>query len=287
MLEPTTEQTGTPVISGEVNRPTAVSSAVVDVIVHGFASVLSAAECKRAVAENPQPAITEPDPLKARIIGLLTENTGCDILDSGGAYGRQWQRNRHIQMDEWDKRPACEIDVCGDDEVIVSYDVYHYLTNFLDITDESKRLNGIMQRIVATSDATSYLTCMETFLEREEIELEGYALHNIVNTYNSESLLSQVLQYAIFEVDGESYILLQVHGGADCRGGYTCPQVFALEEADYFTLASANIDAQCDCSDWYSDDAGCHYYKDGSCPSPDPNWEYDQEKNTVTCRDCG
>lgn len=258
-----------------------------DAIVKGFAGILSAAECRQAVSENPQPEITEPDPLKARVIGMLTENTGCDILDSGGAYGRMWQSNRQIPVDMWDKSDACNVDVCGDNEVIVSYEIYHYLTNFLSITEDSERLNQVMRDIVDASDEGSYIPDMETFLELKGIELEGYALHNIINTYGHENILSQILQYAVFEVDGETFILLQVHGGCDARGGYTCPQVFALEEADYFIMASQDISAHCDCSDWSSDDAGCHYYKDGSAPSPDPNWEHNPDENTITCRDCG
>ena len=47
------------------------------------------------------------------------------------------------------------------------------------------------------------------------------------NTYNSESFLSQVLQYSYgtCEEFGDVF-LVQVHGGADVRGGYTSPRAF-------------------------------------------------------------
>jgi hypothetical protein len=274
--------------TGENPEPVAIMPVdAADSFIKGLAGIMSAGECRTAEKNNPQPEITEPDPLKARIIGMMTESTGCDICDSGGAYGRQWQQNRQIPVDEWDQIPACSIDVCGTDEVIVSYDIYNYLTNFLSITEDSERLDGIMQTIIGASEETSYIDDMEAFLELKGIEIEGYALHNIVNTYNGDNILSQILQYAVFEVDDESYILLQIHGGCDARGGYTCPQVFALSEPDYFILAAQDINASCDCSDWWSDDSGCHYYKDGSSPTPETNWEHDRDNNTITCRDCG
>jgi hypothetical protein len=47
-----------------------------------------------------------------------------------------------------------------------------------------------------------------------------------INTYNDECSLSQTLQFIYAEVDGEEFVLLQVHGGCDVRGGYTAPKVF-------------------------------------------------------------
>ena len=37
--------------------------------------------------------ITDMTPTQSRIMGQLCENTGTDILDSGGSSGRMWQRN--------------------------------------------------------------------------------------------------------------------------------------------------------------------------------------------------
>ena len=275
-----------------IDRPTptgGLTSVGADALVRGFASILSDAECIESERKNPQPEITETDPLKARIIGMLTENTGCDILDSGGAYGRAWERNRHIPTDAWDKRDACRVEVYGhgrDGEVIISYDVYRYLTLFLDINDESERLNAILQDIVEHADNLSYIEDMEAFLELEEVDIEGYACGGITNTYNYENLLSQVLQYAIFEVDGETYIMLQIHGGCDVRGGYTKPQVFTLIDPDYFIMAQSDVYARCGCGEWDSNDAGYDWCFEGCIPSKPTDWWYDEENNRVMCYDC-
>lgn len=45
-------------------------------------------------------------------------------------------------------------------------------------------------------------------------------------TYNEQNLLSQDIQFTAFEIDYNEYVILQVHGGADARGGLTAPQVF-------------------------------------------------------------
>ena len=51
------------------------------------------------------------------------------------------------------------------------------------------------------------------------------------NTYNGGSDLSQVLQGAWLEdADGDTYLLLQIHGGCDVRGGYTDAKLFKTSD---------------------------------------------------------
>ena len=52
-------------------------------------------------------------------------------------------------------------------------------------------------------------------------------------------------------------IFLQIHGGADIRGGYTDVRVFDCEET--VELAS-DCGMECGCGHLYSDDAGYHWY---------------------------
>lgn len=90
----------------------------------------------------------------------------------------------------------------------------------------------------------------------------------IVNTYNGEDCLSQTLQYGYFEHNGESYVLLQIHGGADVRGGYTRPVAFDVDDMDMSILDNARGGCGCDKCDarWYTDDAGSHWYADNERP---------------------
>jgi hypothetical protein len=41
------------------------------------------------------------------------------------------------------------------------------------------------------------------------------------------------MQYEVFEYDGDAYCIVQIHGGADVRGGYTSSQVFKVKDIDY------------------------------------------------------
>jgi hypothetical protein len=270
-----------------VLEPEQITDDAADALIKGFAGVLSAAECRQAETESPRPDINESDEVKARIIGMLTENTGCDILDSGGVGGRMWERNRHIQ--NFDDIPACMVEVCADGredgEVIISYNVYPYLCLFLDITEDSERLNTVLEVIMDTGGNGSYLEDVEDFLKAVKADKDGYACGG-GNTYNYDNILSQVLQYEVFEVDGETYIALQIHGGCDVRGGYTKPQIFSLNEPDYFHIAQQDITAWCGCGSWSSDDAGCNWYFEGCAPSKPADWFYNRDNNSVQCMDC-
>jgi hypothetical protein len=50
----------------------------------------------------------------------------------------------------------------------------------------------------------------------------------VENTYNHENNLSQILLFVTFNYEGNKYALLQIHGGADVRGGYTDTRCFKL-----------------------------------------------------------
>ena len=52
------------------------------------------------------------------------------------------------------------------------------------------------------------------------------------NTYNGDCDLSQTLQGATMEIEGEIYFLIQIHGGADVRGGYTDAYLFRCANYD-------------------------------------------------------
>jgi hypothetical protein len=219
--------------------------------------------------------------LKDRIIEMMTESTGIAMMDSGGANDRGWQRNRLI--DDWDAVPPVDVEV-WDDEVIVQYSTYHYLMNFLSITEDSERLNDVLKEIIADSDDPIYADIAE-FLAWYDLPDDAPT-----NTYNYDNIIDHVLQYHIIEIDDNPYIILEIHLGADVRGGYTYPQIFSLgsdEDMTHFEGAQYDIGARCDCSDWWSDDAGANYYLDGSSPSPDRDWIYDADNDRVTCRKCG
>lgn len=166
---------------------------------------------------------------------MLTENTGTHMLDSGGSCGRAWQRN---QGRAFENEPEVSLDASWG-YLDITLNLYHWLKNRLEYNE------ALDQRFVAfaTSEAMdreSWFTCADEFIEllKTEAEEMGMPIGGIygdgdpltVNTYNHESLLSQVIQYTYWEDEDGGHVLLQIHGGADVRGGYTRPTAFDVTE---------------------------------------------------------
>ena len=183
---------------------------------------------------------------------LLKENTGIAMCDSGGAYGRNWQTNKDKCFD---KEPRVKVETYSDNDVSLSISTYHFLVEHLEITPTSDKLNKELKKFMDKSD-NHYLADMGEFASQFDKST------NATNTYNFENLLDQVLQFVTFKHDGDDYIILQVHGGCDVRGGYTTPQIFAVsDDIEYFYIHMTDIN----CYDkkgnnWYSDDSGYSWY---------------------------
>jgi hypothetical protein len=74
----------------------------------------------------------EPSETQKVLAEMLTENTGRHMLDSGGAYGRNWERNQGITVEDFINSPKVNVDkYCGP---IVN--VFHYLDAHLDYNEE-------------------------------------------------------------------------------------------------------------------------------------------------------
>lgn len=208
--------------------------------------------------------------------GMFTENTGRHMLDSGGAYGRNWERN---QGSDFDNEPHATISVKWG-YIDVTFNTYQWLLERVDYDHETHEAFLAFAALPDNEDDT-WLTVMEKFVtHREGAGIYGDGKPMTVNTYNSECLLDQTLQFTYWtENDGnDEFIALQVHGGCDVRGGYTAPKIFrcSIEEQsilDYdrgVIVEILEVDGQDslfpvreNCN-WYSDD-GVHWYPDGCC----------------------
>lgn len=184
-----------------------------------------------------------------KIIAMLKENTGANILDSGGAYGRHYEHNQSRDF-------KSEPEVTHENGENIQINIFHYLNAFLELNKKTDALNKKF-KIHCGKDDNPYLSNMESFPKTI-----GAVSHGATNTYNYENLLSQVLQYVIFSHDGEDYIILQIHGGCDVRGGYTVPYIFAVGALDNFYLAQCDLNISTDKSSYWSDDCGNRWYND-------------------------
>ena len=163
------------------------------------------------------------------IYGMLTENTGTHFLDSGGTSGRAWQRNAKKTLEDFRNEPEAWLDPEWPD---ITKSTYWHLMNHL---EHDAGLTAAYHKFAEAYLDESWLEINELWLDKLGVPEEGGEFYSDArwsfNTYNfpDEWLVSQTLQGTMFGLGGEAYLILQVHGGADVRGGYTRPQVFSLK----------------------------------------------------------
>lgn len=173
--------------------------------------------------------------IERTIFNMLTENTGTSILDSGGAYGRNWQRNQALTLEAFRNRPEAtlEIDKYERDgqahyEASATVDVFHLLTRCLELDEACKAFNALPVDDWQSDEYYGVSAEGEAWLKQRgftETAARGF------NTYNWCSNHSQILQGHYLEDEaGDTYLLLQIHGGCDARGGYTDAKLFKLDE---------------------------------------------------------
>jgi hypothetical protein len=192
------------------------------------------------------------DTTQTKIAEMLTENTGAHFLDSGGAYGRNFERNAKR---DFLNEPACSTVVDhyenrgGNVECSIygSISLFHFLSANLIYDPET---DAQYQAVVALADkawnddrteidaSEHYIkTLMET-CEVGGIYGDGEPISGY--TYNDDNCLDQNFTYKIFNIrdcDGDvpfglsedtDYVLLQTHNGCDARGGFSGEVLFEL-----------------------------------------------------------
>lgn len=167
---------------------------------------------------------------------MITENTGSHMLDSGGAYGRMWQRNQNKSIQDFIKAPECTLEITNCKysdieriELNVTISVFHHMVNRLELDALCDRFN---RRKVANWYSKEFYGVSD---KGESFLLEHFEAGESFNTYNWSGNYSQVLQGCELEhkETGDKYMLIQIHGGCDVRGGYTDAKLFKLS-CEYF-----------------------------------------------------
>ena len=171
------------------------------------------------------------------IAEMLTENTGQALCDSGGAYGRNHEKNHGKTLAQWEAEPTVTVDdldgVESSEDICYTISVFHYLAQQLELDDICREFNAmpvddwdgaeVFEAYGVSRDGGQWL-----FDRFDPLQAQSGSW----NTYNHECHLSQVLQGRNLVIDGECYVLIQVHGGCDVRGGYTDAKLFKLDN-DY------------------------------------------------------
>ena len=170
---------------------------------------------------------------KQLVYEMLTENTGKHMLDSGGDDSRGWQRNQKKTIEDFEneEEEVYKLDAKYK-EIYRTVSVFHYITNNLEIDEICEEFNEIQEESDNwDADADVYGVSREAFNHINsfcEVDIQ-----RTFNTYNGDSDLSQILQGTNLTINGEPYLLIQIHNGADARGGYTDAKLFKMEEEYY------------------------------------------------------
>lgn len=185
------------------------------------------------------------------IYDMLTENTGINSLDSGGRDNRHWQRNQKLSLADFKNQPLVDLDTLWAEPTINIFKFLgllplgrdHFCHEFdrknLEEADEyCNQFNiesyypgsydidtyGIIEPYGITEIAYEWL-CKKSFLPVSKNGTEY--------TYNYENFYSQDFQFQFLSGPNEkTYLLLQIHNGADARGGLTSARMFVWEGED-------------------------------------------------------
>ena len=151
---------------------------------------------------------------------MLMEDTGIDLLDSGGQFNRNWQKNSDGQFAH---RSAGYVEY---EEVKLS--LYHYLLDRL----EYSRFQTEQFRLAYPNGAG--MNEMVAYVNDNGLGSPEQGTGVAYNTYNHEHHLDQEIQFVEYQItdiigDIQHYVILQTHNGADVRGGYSLPWIFKAD----------------------------------------------------------
>ena len=173
---------------------------------------------------------------------MLTENTGTHMLDSGGDDGRMWQRNAKKSLEDFKNEPHATIDPKYGDS---SLSTFHYLRERLDF---SEGMNLMFEEFAKKHPDESWRETVALFLDALGVTERDESIEDArweFNTYNFDQFwVSQTMQGYFFYLGSKEYVALQIHGGADVRGGYTAPKIFEADRYQ-FILEADQITFRC------------------------------------------
>ena len=161
-----------------------------------------------------------------KIFEMVRENTGSNMLDSGGAYGYTYNT------------PIAEDGLIWSDYLGYSISLPHFLDAFFSFDENTDKFNEILDGLIESDqngsyfeDATEALDLIRNYADDKNVD---FSKQEIFNTYNFENDLDQVFQGQTFEYNGEKYIVIMTHNGCDVRGGYSRPHIFQVDGDDYY-----------------------------------------------------
>ncbi len=142
----------------------------------------------------------------------------------------------------------------GELDLIATIDTEEFIVNNLEENNELQSKYDKYREVMELEDCYQSAIDFAESLDGKGIYGEGKPI--VLNTFNEESLLSDVLQLVYWTDDNGEYVILERHLGGDPRGNYGPQQAYDVtNELSVFNHASGSISCQ-DCSEeWITDDA--------------------------------
>ena len=213
---------------------------------------------------------------------MMIENTGVNMLDSGGAYGRSWQRNRTV-TDFRKRHPfTVNVDDFKHDECYLDFsgDMFTLLSNVLDRDEETVHFEKMFYKWYKNAGRNDWIPDFPA----NEYGLPDYVMAHSFNTYNDgDAFLSGTFQGYVFTFREDqdewfyadpAIVAILIHGGCDVRGGYTQPKFFKVIGEEVHALFDYyRIYARCECTTGDADNGGYYWMWD-----KDYNWKQPEQQ---------
>jgi hypothetical protein len=205
---------------------------------------------------------------------LARENTGAHFLDSGGYYGRQY--DRPVPTEDQPLEYACG------DTILISMPAMLDEQAPIDPRETAKFYRWA--RWADPRDDCSWFELAERYIARhiekgtEGWEDQGNGRPIIGNTYNGESELDQDFWWATPDFYSQ-YAMICTHNGCDARGGYSRPVVVNTSDGIAGALCAMEISYYC---------PRCQDGAEGSYQAGEEGWRPRQNKHSVAlvCPGC-
>ena len=172
---------------------------------------------------------------------MLREETDRNLCDSGGMYGYAYECRRQIR--NFDDLPGGWLTVYRGD-LMWTKSTYQVLIRHLTYDAEMTRRLASLLRSEADQNATQS-DIIEGFIADVADSYDDVIGGD--GTNNGDGIMDVHMSYDIFRRDGQSYIILSIHGGCDIRWGYTRPRVFTLDDVDSFLMEFEDLTMECNC----------------------------------------
>lgn len=210
---------------------------------------------------------------------LARENTGAHFLDSGGVYGRQY--DRPVPPEDHPLEYARQIGRLKGADLFVSLPVM--LDEQAPIDVRETRKFRMWAHLADRNNDRDWGNLVEEYIRRRaERDDEGWEAEGGApiagNSYNEDTELDQDFYWACSDFYAQ-YAIIRTHNGCDARGGYSTPVVVNTGEGIADALCAMRLRFYC---------RTCDEDADGSYEAEARGWRPRCNKRSVAliCPEC-